>query len=173
MPATPAHSAHPLPSPPVAATTNGFVSRHAKPVDAPSIAGLVNNWAERGLTLARSAPEVLEAIHQFVVVEDDAGLAACGSLVEWPPKTAEIRSVAVADRQQGKGAGRAVVAALVAKARSDGVEVVVLLTKSPEFFAKQGFEAIEASDLPAHYLKAAILDRGRSLEGRTAMQLVL
>ncbi|MCB1282435.1 MAG: GNAT family N-acetyltransferase [Salinibacterium sp.] len=162
-----------LPSPPVAPTTNGFTSRHARLNDAAAIADLVNAWAARGLTLARTPGEVAESIQQFVVVEDEQGLAACGALVEWPPKVAEIRSVAVADHQQGKGAGRAVVSALVAKARDDGLETLVLLTKCPDFFAKQGFEIIDGSELPAHYVQAAIIDCGRTLEGRTAMRMKL
>lgn len=144
--------------------------------DTHAICALVNQWASRGLTLARIPSEIADSIHQFVVVKDTAkseGIAACGSLVEWPPKIAEIRSVAVSDAHQGCGAGRAVVEALIAKARADGLDIVVLLTKAPEFFAKQGFESVPLEQLPAEYVEAALVGRNRCTQGRTAMRLVL
>lgn len=161
------------PNIPLAATPGPFRARSATLGDAPGIAALVNLWAERGLTLARSVDEIRASIQQFVVVDDEEGIASCGALVEWPPRMVEIRSVSVADHQQGKGAGRAVVSGLVAKARVELIDTIVLLTKTPEFFAKQGFEAIEHSQLPPEYVATAIIGCGRSLEGRIAMRMEL
>lgn len=164
------------PNIPVAATAGPFQARSATLGDAPGIAHLVNLWAERGLTLARSVDEIRSCIHQFVVVDDDdenEGLASCGALVEWPPRMVEIRSVSVADRQQGKGAGRAVVSGLVAKAKVELIDTIVLLTKTPQFFVKQGFVEIEHHELPKDYVEAAIYGCGRSLEGRIAMRMEL
>lgn len=147
------------------------VAEPAQPHDAPDIAALINEWAAQGLTLARSEREVRDAIDQFMVVRDHAGLAACGALVEWPPRVAEVRSVAVAPRARGNGAGRAVVAALVQRAARLGIETVVLLTKTPGFFERCGFEAIPATELPPTFLACAIDAQGRSTAGRVAMRL--
>ncbi len=161
---------------PLTAKPSSYTPRGAAEHDAGDICSLVNQWASRGLTLARTPDEITDSIKQFVVVastERREEIAACGSLVEWPPKIAEIRSVAVADEHQGCGAGRAVVEALIAKARAEGLEIIVLLTKAPEFFAKQGFEEVPLEQLPAEYVESALVAHNRCTQGRTAMQLVL
>ncbi len=151
----------------------GLVARSACKADAPAIHSLIESAAAEGKALARSLADIERHICQFVVVEVDETPSACASLVEWPPTIGEVRSVAVSAAQQGKGAGRAAVMAIIAKARADALSTLVLLTKCPEFFARLGFEAIEIDDLPPTYLKLAIIDCGRSLEGRTAMRLKL
>lgn len=153
-----------------------YSTRPAALSDACGLCSLVNQWAARGLTLARSASEITKSIDQFMVVERTTPrneIAACGSLVEWPPKIAEIRSVAVADAHQGCGAGSAVVQALIANARAESLDIIVLLTKAPEFFVKQGFEAVPVHALPAEYVEAALVARNRCTLGRTAMRMVL
>ncbi len=143
----------------------------AELADAGAIAALINEWAAQGLTLARSEREVADAIEQFVIVRDDEGVAACGALVEWPPRIAEIRSVSVAARARGNGAGRAVVKALIEKAERLGIDTLVLLTKTPGFFERCGFEVIPAEELPPTFIALAIDGQGRSMAGRIAMRL--
>lgn len=147
------------------------VAEPALSEDAAGIAELINAWSAQGLTLARSEHEVREAIDQFVVVRDGEGLTACGALVEWPPRVAEVRSVAVAARSRGNGAGRAVVEALIDRADRLGIETVVLLTKTPGFFERCGFVAIPAAELPPTFVACAIEAQGRSTTHRVAMRL--
>ncbi|MEN0020519.1 MAG: GNAT family N-acetyltransferase [Planctomycetota bacterium] len=165
----------PKPADSPASSQAGFVdtATDATDADAAGIASLVNLWADRGLTLRRDAADIAKTINEFVVVRDDAaeheGVRACGALVEWPPTVAEIRSVSVADRARGNGAGRAIVEALIAKAKAEGMTTVVLLTKTPAFFAKFGFAEITVDDLPQGYVEGAIVGQGRNVEGRVAM----
>jgi amino-acid N-acetyltransferase len=56
---------------------------------------------------------------------------------------AEIRTIAVGDAHQGRGAGHQVVAALLATARQIGVSRVFVLTFAVPFFQRHGFEEIK------------------------------
>ena len=161
-------------TPSSAATPPAHLSaRPAAKTDASAIHALIEASSARGQTLGRTPADIDRHICQFVVVEAGDTPAACASLVEWPPTVGEVRSVAVSTDHQGKGAGRAAVMAIIAKARADALSTLVLLTKCPEFFARLGFEPVEIDDLPPTYLRLAIIERGRSLEGRTAMRLKL
>jgi amino-acid N-acetyltransferase len=61
---------------------------------------------------------------------------------------AEVRSLAVAEDQGGKGIGRQLVQACLDEARQLGLKRVFALTYKPGFFEKLGFHTIEKSELP-------------------------
>ena len=60
-----------------------------------------------------------------------------------------LRSVAVARDERGTGIGRELVAALVERARRDGIATLVLLTETaPQFFPRFGFRRVAREDVP-------------------------
>lgn len=144
------------------------VVRDAVEADADAIVALIGQWAERGLTLGRTREDVVAHIDEFAVVAQD-GIIACAALEPINDDLAEIRSVSVSERVLGTGAGRLVVEGLLARATRLGMEQVVLLTKTPAFFAKVGFSPVSPEALPAPYVRSSIIAKGRTLEGRTAM----
>lgn len=113
---------------------------------------LVNSFADRGRMLALSLSELYDGIRDFAVACDEAGpgrelVGCCALRVVWE-NLAEVRSLAVTEKAQGRGIGRALVERCLDEARSLGVARVFALTYIPEFFAKFGFALVDKADLP-------------------------
>lgn len=144
--------------------------RPATGADVDAIVTLINQWAEHGLTLGRTRDSVEASLASFTVGVTDR-VVACAALEEVDDVIGEVRSVSVAHDVLGSGAGRLVVEGLLSKAAIKGLEQIVLLTKTPAFFAKVGFDAVEIAELPALYRDVGLA--GRETEGRTAMSLML
>lgn len=122
--------------------------RKAQLVDAPAIQKLVNSLAQKGLMLPRPLSEIYENIRDYFIIEKGKALTAVAGLhVNWED-LAEIKSVAVAKRWQGKGLGRALVQACLDEGVALGVKRFYALTYVPDFFKKLGFRRIDRAVLP-------------------------
>ena len=133
--------------------------RRAKVGDVHQIVALINSYAEKGEMLYRSQSQVLQQIRNyFVAVAPGAGVSedgssgdtvlACGSLdITWND-LAELRSLAVSDKVQGKGVGTLVVESLMDDAVELGLKHVFALTYKPHFFERLGFKIIDKQQLP-------------------------
>lgn len=122
--------------------------RRARIPDAKAIHQLLIGYARDGLMLSRSLSEIYEAIRDFYVYE--AGGEVLGTVclhICWED-LAEVRSLAVAEGQEGRGIGRQLVEACIEEARQLGLKRVFALTYKEQFFAKLGFHEIEKSELP-------------------------
>ena len=119
--------------------------------DAREIQRLIAYWAEEtGDVLPRTEGEIYETIRDFVVVpaESGNGLLAAGALhVEWRD-LAEIKSLVVDPKAQGKGLGRIVVDACLDEAVELGLKTVFALTTTPAFFERLGFRVAGVSAFP-------------------------
>ncbi len=116
--------------------------------DVPQIHKLVNEFANRGDMLPRALSQIYENLRDYVVIRDGDRVVGCAALhVSWMD-LAEIRSLAVDEREQRVGRGAALVESCMEEARSLGLPRVFCLTRQPEFFAKQGFEPIDRAQLP-------------------------
>ncbi|WP_416050792.1 arsenic resistance N-acetyltransferase ArsN2 [Cupriavidus basilensis] len=99
---------------------------------------------------------VAEQIGNFLVVRDNAGLLGCAG-VENYGQVAVLRSVAVAERARSAGLGELLVAAMLAEARTRGVQSVVLQTTTAvDYFARLGFERVERACMPPELLNTAL-----------------
>ena len=122
--------------------------RKAKIKDIKQIQELVNYFAKRDLMLPRSLNELYENLRDFWVAEENNKLAGCCALhISWED-LAEIKSVAVAKRKQGRGIGKAMVETCLREAKEMGARKVFVLTYKPVFFKKFGFKKIKHSALP-------------------------
>ena len=127
---------------------NNMNLRKARMGDVPEIHTLVNSFATRGEMLGRSRSELYEGLRDFFVVEQDGKVLGCSALhINWED-LAEVRSLAVAPEQQGKGMGKTLVNACVEEARSLGIARVYALTYRPGFFEGVGFSKIPKESLP-------------------------
>ncbi|EHP42124.1 acetyltransferase [Cupriavidus basilensis OR16] len=115
---------------------------------------------------------VTEQIGNFLVVRDNAGLLGCAG-VENYGQVAVLRSVAVAERARSAGLGELLVAAMLAEARTRGVQSVVLQTTTAvDYFARLGFERVERACMPQELLDSA-LSRETCPASATLMQAAL
>jgi amino-acid N-acetyltransferase len=120
----------------------------AKIPDVPRIHRLINGFADKGQMLPRPLSEIYESIRDFFVIRHGNEVIACGALhVSWSD-LAEIRSVAVAEGNQRRGIGAALVAACLQEAEELGIETVFCFTYQPEFFKKHRFVDIDKMELP-------------------------
>lgn len=122
--------------------------RKAKIDDIRQIHRLINMFAGKDLMLARSLNELYENIRDFFVYEDKNKVVGCCALhISWDD-LAEIKSLAVDNQYQKKGAGRSLVEACIQEARHIGAKQLFALTYIPDFFQKLGFKKIGHHKLP-------------------------
>ena len=122
--------------------------RPAKIGDVPSIAKLVDLYAQDGQMLPRPLAEIYEHLRDYVVTEWDGGIVGCGALqVVWD-SLGEIRSLAVHREDQGKGLGTDMVRYLLEEARRIELRRVFALTYRPHFFERLGFREVPKETLP-------------------------
>ena len=122
--------------------------RPAVLADVAGLAGLMEPFVASGDLLPRSAYDLSRHIREYVVVEADDAVVACGSLKIYSETLAEIAGVAVRDDCQGRGLGRAVIEALLGEARRLGLGQVFALTRKPAFFLGLGFGPAEKEQFP-------------------------
>jgi amino-acid N-acetyltransferase len=97
---------------------------------------------------------------EFAVVRERGQVVAAGALQRFG-SAALLRSVVVADSRRGCGLGQSIVRELERRAGADRIQQLILLTQTAaEFFARQGYRAIERSAAP-HDVQAS--DEFRSL----------
>ncbi len=119
--------------------------------DVKPIHKLLGYYADQGLLLPRSLSELYDHLRDHFVVEDRSsqnsiiGVSALGICWE---DLAEIRSLAIAKNEQGKGLGSQLVETCLEEARSLGLKRVFTLSYVPDFFSKLGFKEVEKSVLP-------------------------
>lgn len=98
--------------------------------------------------LFRSHAELYETVRDFFVAEENnAILGICALEIVWAD-LAEVRSLAVAQGQQGKGIGRKLVEAVADEARRLGIQRIFALTYEEKFFEKLQFRVVDKSALP-------------------------
>lgn len=122
--------------------------RHARIPDARAIHQLLLEYAKDGQLLGRSLADIYENIRDFYVYEEEGRILGVGALAICWEELAEVRSLAVASGQQGKGIGRKIVEICLDEAVLLGLKRVFALTYQPDFFKKLGFSDIEKSELP-------------------------
>lgn len=123
-------------------------ARSATLPDAITIEQLVQIHAADGTLLPRTLGEICENIRNFIVVEHDGEILGCGALHLYGMHLAEIRSITVANRAKGRGAGRVLVNALLKEAERQSVTCVCLFTRIPDFFGQLGFLTVDKEALP-------------------------
>jgi amino-acid N-acetyltransferase len=116
--------------------------------DAERIHELIAGYSADGTLLPRTLAELCENVRDFVVLENDGRIIGCGALHLYGTHLAEIRSITVAPGAQGRSGGGRLVKLLMAEARRHRVDCICLFTRSPEFFARQGFQVAQRDELP-------------------------
>jgi len=123
-------------------------TREALLPDGERIHELIAAYATDGTLLPRTLAEICENVRDFMVLEESGQVIGCGALHLYGTHLAEIRSITVDRNYQKRGSGELLVQSLMSEARKHRVSCICLFTRSPEFFAKLGFEAARREDLP-------------------------
>jgi amino-acid N-acetyltransferase len=121
--------------------------------DVPAMQAVINSHAELGKMLFKSLAQLYESLRDFAVYEtdddnDDGKIIGCCALTIIWADLAEVRSLAVDARHQGRGIGRKLVEWAVAEARRLNIRKLMSLTYEQRFFEKLGFEVVPKESLP-------------------------
>ncbi len=122
--------------------------RNATVGDVPAINALVGDFAGQDRMLFRAPADVYENLQTFFVAVDGERLVGCCALEVIWADLAEIKSLAVSTRVQGRGVGTALVDAAVLAAQRLQVPKVFALTLEPRFFERCGFHVVEKEFFP-------------------------
>src|SRR5215471_5494934 len=105
-------------------------TRKAMLPDAAAIHGLICQYSGDGTLLPRSFSDVCENIRDFFVAQNSRKqIVGCGALHIYGPHLCEVRSIAVAPSSRSRGAGSAVVRALIKEARRHDIDSICLFTR--------------------------------------------
>lgn len=122
--------------------------RPAELTDIDNIVRMIDHYATQGLMLPRSHMALREALSNYLVADHDGSIIGCGGLEQYSGSTAEIFGLATSPDKTVRGAGSAIVQALIEKARTENISHVFALTLAPAFFQKMGFRTVQHTDLP-------------------------
>ncbi len=111
---------------------------------------LISEQSRNGSLISRAITELYSQVRDFVVrTADGSGkIVGCGALHFVWEDLAEIRSLAVQTKYQGKGIGSEVIQALLDESRQMEVQRVFVLTDRTKLFGRLGFSQIDKSLLP-------------------------
>jgi amino-acid N-acetyltransferase len=116
--------------------------------DASSVHRLISRFADKGEVLPRALSEIYDGIRDYFVVRKGSRVVACAALhVTWVD-LAEIRSLAVDEKEQKQRLGSLLVQACINEARELGIPKVFCLVRKPTFFERHGFQLIDKTELP-------------------------
>jgi amino-acid N-acetyltransferase len=116
--------------------------------DATSMHQMISHFADKGEMLPRALSEIYENIRDYFVVREGSQVIACAALhVTWVD-LAEIRSLAVNEKEQNQKIGSVLVRACLEEAKELGLPRVFCLVRKPAFFEKHGFQLIDKTELP-------------------------
>lgn len=125
-----------------------MIVRAAHHDDIQTMVRIIAHHASRGLMLPRSASALTASLDTYVVADENGEIVGCGGLHSYTTDVAELCALATAPENSPNGTGRALVDALVERARADSISRVFALTLAPGFFRKMGFKTVEHRELP-------------------------
>ena len=120
----------------------------ARVSDATSLHQMISHFADKGEMLPRALSEIYEDIRDYFVVRKGSQVIACAALhVTWVD-LAEIRSLAVDEKEQNQSIGSLLAQACLEEAKELGIPRVFCLVRKPAFFEKHDFQLIDKTELP-------------------------
>jgi N-acetylglutamate synthase-like GNAT family acetyltransferase len=132
---------------------DGFVIRPAKESDVEALGLFVAPFVEQGRLLPRTQSELRDLTVDGFIADSDGRIVGFAALEIYSSKLAELRSLAVATDQQGRGIGKALVGACVKRARRRHIFEVMAITSSEEFFQRCGFDFTLPGERKAVFLQ--------------------
>ena len=100
----------------------------------------IEPFVEQGRILPRTTDELRGLMQHGFLAEVEGDLVGFAALEVYSAKMGEIRSLSVAEAFRGRGVGRALVEACLARARERNVFEVMVITSEDGFFQRCGFD---------------------------------
>ena len=123
------------------------------------LAGLVEHWGFLDPTKNPDLEDIAASYHAgtFLVARLEEEIVGTGALVPRQAGTAEIVRMSVAQQHRRSGIGRRILAALIAQARAQGFQRVILETTATwqeviEFYLRCGFRITHYQDGDVYFL---------------------
>jgi N-acetylglutamate synthase-like GNAT family acetyltransferase len=113
--------------------------RAARTADASAIMALIRSFPDQLMQDHLPDPDAFFVAEEFDPSTGSGQVIGCCALEIYSKRLAEVRSLAVAQKHQGKGIASALVDACVGRAKERGVYEVLSITGTPAFFEKHGF----------------------------------
>ena len=130
-----------------------FTVRQATLADVDSLMDMIEYWAKQGQNLPRKRNDIIRGIQTFAVCVKDDKVVGCACLYVYDSGLAEIRSLGVSPVIQRQRQASAIVNYLLKRSSKMFIQRVFVLTRSPEFFSKVGFQKTVIEALPEKILK--------------------
>jgi amino-acid N-acetyltransferase len=109
---------------------------------------LISHFADKGEMLPRALSDIYDRIRDYFVVKKGGQIIACAALhVTWVD-LAEIRSLAVDEKEQNQSIGSLLIRACLEEGKELGIARIFCLARKPAFFEKLGFQLIDKKELP-------------------------
>ncbi|MBC8112773.1 MAG: GNAT family N-acetyltransferase [Candidatus Saccharimonas sp.] len=121
--------------------------------DVEALGVFIAPFVEHGRLWPRTQDELEDLTLDGFIAESDGQIVGFAALEIYSSKLAELRSLAVAADQQGRGIGKALVSACVERAKQRHVFEVMAITSSEEFFQRCGFDFTLPGEKKAVFLQ--------------------
>lgn len=128
--------------------------RRARPGDVDAMYELSRPFMDSGALIVRDREFFVQEVDNFRVMEVDRTVVACAGFRRFPAIT-EVLNIAVADRWQGFGLGRLLLASMIALVREWGHTEILLFSKTTtSWFRRHGFVVADPGTVPPERLAA-------------------
>ncbi len=124
--------------------------------DVKGIYHLLKGYSDRDILLPRPESDIFHSLREFLVVEYEQKVIACGALQIFTSTLGEVRSLAVDPRHSGHQLGRRLVKSIENIARELGLSKLMALTYEVRFFNNAGYDVVEMNVLPEKVWGACI-----------------
>ncbi|CAL0314373.1 unnamed protein product [Lupinus luteus] len=136
-------------------------TRMARVTDISGIKQIIRPLEESGILVKRTDEELLKSLDNFVVVEREGQIIACGALFPFfEEKCGEVAAIAVSPDCRGQGQGDKLLDYMENKASSLGLNTLFLLTtRTADWFVRRGFSECSIDCIPEKRRKMINLSR--------------
>ena len=116
--------------------------KRAEDTQASALHALITANLTEGHLLPRSLEDVTAHAGRFSVVMRGRKIVGCAELAPLSTQVAEVRSLAVEQKERGNGVGTMLVEDLRQRAYTEGFEKLSAFTHAPSYFSEKGFSIV-------------------------------
>ena len=150
-----------------------YAPRAATTADVDAIWTLISEAARTTTVLPRTRDNIFEHLRDFLVIESEGRIEACGALCVMGASLAEVKSLVVTEGLRGKGLGKRIVLALLDEARKLELRRVFALSDNPPLFERMGFRIADRETLPQKVWRECLFCPKYLNCTETAMEVIL